>query len=456
MNNQILQGDIIDVIQTLLAESVNCIITSPPYFGLRNYGLPSTDWPEVTYAPMPDLSPLMIPAMTCCLGLEDSIEAYVGHMVFVFRGLWRVLRGDGTAWLNLGDSYASSSKGSIVTENSTLSGSKTYQANGTPPNLFDKTKLGLNKKNLIGIPWRIAFALQADGWYLRSDVIWAKKNPMPESVTDRPTKGHEYLFLLTKSERYWCDMDAIREENTWPDHNRFGNKNENARMVKILTGNMRSDAPEYTDRVGRNKRTVWSYIDEIAEHNELLAFTLARLASGNPELLDNILDEFGSTPDEKSDVWELATKPYKAAHFAVMPEALVEPCLLAGCPSQICAECGEPWVRVTEKSTEEHPNRWGKGPQKYMASSEAEQGQTNLEKSNLGTRVNVKTIGFTPTCQCSAPHRSGITLDPFFGSGTVGVVAKRNKRDWLGIELNSDYIKMARERLDQTQPALFM
>jgi DNA modification methylase len=393
MRNEILQGDVLEMLATLSAESINCIITSPPYFGLRDYQLPPTNWPEVSYAPMAGLPPVTIPAMSCCFGLEDSIEAYVGHMVLVWRGLWRVLRGDGVGWLNLGDSYAANGGIGVM-----------YGSSFNTNNISQerRPKSDINSKNLIGIPWRCAFALQADGWYLRSDVIWAKLNPMPESVTDRPTKAHEYLFLLAKSERYWWDQEAIREPNTWPDHNRFGNKNAEARRVKELTGNMRPDAPEQTDRTGRNKRTVWA----------------------------------------------IATKPFPGAHFAVMPEALVEPCLLAGCPAQCCAECGEPWVRVVERETDnsDYPNGPGGRKKEY-------------EKHN-GTladiaRYKTKTIAHTPTCQHSAPTRPGVVLDPFVGSGTVGVVATQFMRYWLGIELNPDYAKMAWQRLGQTQPALF-
>jgi DNA modification methylase len=400
MKGKILQGDVLEVAKPLLTQSINCIVTSPPYFGLRDYGLPHTHWPEVAYAPMAGLPLITIPAMSCCLGLEDSIEAYVGHMVLVFRELWRVLRDDGVAWLNLGDSYASGNR-----DQCNPSGN-TGQANLSEGLRRPPTPDGLNPKNLIGIPWRVAFALQADGWYLRSDVIWAKKNPMPESVTDRPTKAHEYVFLLAKSERYWWDQEAIREENTWPDHNRFGNKNAKARRVKKLTGNMRPDAPKQTDRIGRNRRTVWS----------------------------------------------IATKPYKEAHFAVMPTALIEPCILAGCPGRVCVECGEPWVRVVEKS----PLQLGKESNnlKLQSPNVFERGGNQAKYVRVGI-VKTKTIAHTPTCACTAPTRPGVVLDPFFGSGTTGEVAIKTGRDWLGIELNPEYVELAKKRIGQTQPALF-
>jgi hypothetical protein len=184
---------------------------------MRNYDLPPTKWPEISYAPMAGLPKITIPPMACCLGLEDSIEAYVAHMVLVFRGLWWVLRDDGVAWLNLGDSYVTSPPG-----NKGFHYGESRRANGI---LETGHKLnvgvGLKAKQLMGIPWRVAFALQADGWYLRSDIIWAKKNGLPESCQDRPTKAHEHLFLLAKSGKYWYDREAIREPiaRNWNEKN---------------------------------------------------------------------------------------------------------------------------------------------------------------------------------------------------------------------------------------------
>jgi DNA modification methylase len=414
MRNEILQGDVLEMLATLSAESINCIITSPPYFGLRDYQLPPTNWPEVSYTPMAGLPEITIPAMSCCFGLEDTIEAYVGHMVLVWRGLWRVLRGDGVGWLNLGDSYAGNGKSTGEGEKRSL---KTEKFHGGQAHLEQRRIVGnhgLPPKNLIGIPWRVAFALQADGWYLRSDVIWAKLNPMPESVTDRPTKAHEYLFLLAKSERYWWDQEAIREPST----------NQNGQAANFARSTKEDLCPNQTSIQHRKNR--------------------------------KSTDDNGCR--NKRTVWAIATKPFKSAHFAVMPEALVEPCLLAGCPAQVCAECGEPWVRVVERGelVSSGPNKLVEKPR----SSNRKPGAKSLSerpKDGYGDlpRRETKTIAHTPTCQCSAPTRPGVVLDPFVGSGTVGVVATQFMRHWLGIELNPDYAKIARQRLDQTQPALF-
>jgi DNA modification methylase len=423
MRNEILQGDVIDIIKILSAESINCIITSPPYFGLRDYGLPPTHWPEVAYAPMAGLSEIIIPAMSCCFGLEDTIEAYVGHMVLVWRGLWRVLRGDGVGFLNLGDSYSTGASGQnfLDPENKRPGGGRAKNEGdyGHIRIIRNSQSIGLPPKNLIGIPWRCAFALQADGWYLRSDVIWAKMNPMPESVVDRPTKAHEYVFLLAKSERYWWDQEAIREPH----------KKDSLKRYEY---GLQATAPKD---------------GYISAGSDTGAFKCERVG-----------DHINYAGRNKRTVWSIATKPFPSAHFAVMPEALVEPCLLAGCPAQVCTECGEPWVRVVEREkgdTETITRPKAKGQAGYGSSTStlSLSGNGSAEWDKRGSKT--KTIAHTPTCQHSAPTRPGITLDPFFGSGTVGVVAKKFKRDWAGIELNPDYIKLARTRLDQTQPALF-
>lgn len=249
-----LVGDTRHVLATLPADSVNCVVTSPPYWGLRDYGHGGQ------------------------IGLESTPEAYVAELVAVFREVRRVLREDGTVWLNIGDSYFS--KGcDKVTDSLRGVGSKHGFLGSTavrPP-----MPEGARTKNLVGIPWRVAFALQADGWYLRSDIIWAKPNPMPESVTDRPTKAHEYVFLLSKSARYWYDAAAISENGVEPERQR-------------------------NDRIGgANGHTV--------RHSEggIMGATERRNAR---------------------TVWTIATQPFSGAHFATMPPALAERCIKAGCP----------------------------------------------------------------------------------------------------------------------------
>jgi DNA modification methylase len=257
MDSLILLGDVRDRLEELPAGSVRTCVTSPPYFGLRDYGEANQ------------------------IGLEKTPEAYVAEMVAVFREVWRVLADDGTLWLNIGDSYFphNGSRGNKTPAGDSLRGrDNEYQP---APKINAE---GLKGKDLIGIPWRVAFALQADGWYLRSDIIWHKPNPMPESVTDRPTKSHEYLFLLTKNAKYYYDHEAIKEPtvtDTTGQSIRFGG-----------TKYGDSDDPKHATKSG------------------------------------NVYEDSGKR--NKRDVWTIATKPFKGTHFAVMPEALVEPCILAG------------------------------------------------------------------------------------------------------------------------------
>lgn len=260
MSAYVIHGDARHALATLQPESVNCCVTSPPYWGLRDYGHDGQ------------------------IGLEQTPEAYVSELVAVFREVRRVLRADGTVWLNLGDSYGSGGM-SNPSGSSTLIGGKDRGASGY--SISRTVPPGLKPKDLVGIPWRVAFALQADGWYLRSDIIWAKPNPMPESVTDRPTKSHEYVFLLSKGSRYYFDAEAIKEEALRPTVRHKSTRKTNVQEAAFL-----GNAPTNLGRCGtaedgtRNARTVWT----------------------------------------------IATQPYPEAHFATFPPALARRCIRAGCP----------------------------------------------------------------------------------------------------------------------------
>lgn len=302
MSGVIYTGDCRHLLSLMPSQSVHCIVTSPPYFGLRDYGVARQ------------------------IGLEETPMQFVAELVEVFREVRRVLRDDGTLWLNLGDSYANDGKwgGSSGGKHAAALHGKTGIGRG-------KTSTGLKPKDLIGIPWRVAFALQADGWYLRQDIIWSKPNPMPESVSDRCTKAHEYLFLLSRSGRYYFDNKAIAEAAV-SDHasgNGFAGRQGGSERVGPQTG-------------GAGTREEWSNVG--GKRN-------------------------------KHSVWTVAPNPFKEAHFATFPPALIEPCILAGCP------------------------------------------------------------------------QGGVVLDPFFGAGTTGLVAQRNGRRFIGIELNPKYVDIARRRL---------
>ena len=302
-------GDCRELLQQLPDGCIQTCVTSPPYWGLRDYGVEGQ------------------------LGLEQSPHEYVANMVAVFREVRRVLRDDGTLWLNLGDSYASGEVGRRdgfdvghnrpttklppIDNESRRSNKSRFRFNS-----------GLKPKDLVGIPWMVAFALREDGWYLRSDVIWAKPNPMPESVQDRPTKAHEYVFLLSKSGRYYYDAEAISEPAV------FGDGNSHFDCGKTLVnqgGPSRTGHGPRVDDGKRNKRTVWT----------------------------------------------IASQPYDGAHFATMPPALAEPCILAG------------------------------------------------------------------------SHVGDLVLDPFFGSGTTGMVAEKHGRKWIGFDINPKYAELQKERTAQ-------
>ena len=385
---EIRQGCCLDVLPTLPEKSVQCCVTSPPYWALRDYGTEGQ------------------------LGLEKTPEEYVANMVEVFRQVKRVLRDDGTLWLNLGDSYAGNwgaqSRGQENNyRNSTISGNQIKAAPITTHTGSVKDTPNLKPKDLVGIPWLVAFALRADGWYLRSDIIWHKPNPMPGSQQDRPTTSHEYLFLLSKSQRYFYDQEAIREPASSP----------------VGTGVGWNNTRERSPRDRRN---------------------------GDDRHCDHERDCKQRT---KRSVWTIPTQPYSAAHFATFPEKLVEPSILAGTSEEgCCAACGAPYERVTEKETirRERP---------ADRTERHEQGEGVNACGNTVAGVDVKTVGWQRTCDCPCEGeypQPCTVLDPFMGSGTVGQVAKQYGRKFIGIELNPEYIQLAEKRINVEEQRLFV
>jgi len=385
MTVEIKTGDCRDILKSMPDASVNCVVTSPPYFGLRDYGHDSQ------------------------IGLEPTPAEFVASMVDVFREVRRVLRDDGTLWLNLGDSYAGSwgaqgrsgqmSDRSIISAQQVAAAAKKASRTGSIP-----TGSGLKPKDLIGIPWRVAFALQDDGWYLRQDIVWSKPNPMPESVTDRCTKAHEYLFLLSKSQRYYYDAEAIAEQVSEASIARLSqdidSQTGSARVPGKTNGTMKAVGRPQTKRaseIAREKGLTPAHIEAIravgiADTGKALVTTngagkntdaIKQLAAEAKVALGGYYREFlmGGTRNKRS-VWEVATQPFKEAHFATFPPKLVEPCILAGCP-----------------------------------------------------------IG-------------GVVLDPFGGAGTTGLVADRLQRNAILIELNPQYAEMARNRIFNDAPLL--
>lgn len=305
---EILQAHCIEALQTLQAESVDCCVTSPPYWGLRDYGLAPQFWPSMEFQPMPGVPAVELPAMQCCHGLESDVVAWVGHQVQVFREVRRVLRKDGVCWVNLGDAYVNAGGAGEQGETGERSGRRHTQE----PLIRHGRQAGWKPKDMMGLPWRVAFALQADGWYLRQDIIWSKPNCQPESIRDRCTKSHEYIFLLSKSGRYRFDARAIRERRASAGGPRVsgwasGPGPHTAIAHAVDKGNARTfrGGGKYTSGRERSPEPVM------------------RESTGNVPAKS----EFRN----RRSVWTIASRPFRDAHFATFPESLIRPCILAGC-----------------------------------------------------------------------------------------------------------------------------
>ena len=313
LESRIICADAVEGLRSLPDSSISMCVTSPPYYGLRDYGSDQQ------------------------IGTEETPAVYIERLVAVFREVRRVLREDGTLWVNIADCYAGSGKGVSsrpVAEQNVNKQTYLMEADGVPtkmPHVWD----GIKPKDMIGIPWMLAFALRADGWYLRSDIIWNKINCLPESVRDRPTKSYEHIFLLSRSPRYFFDADAIKEPITEESRKRYQRGRSEGSKYGAFSGDQCINGSDYGERMRGQK-------------------------------LRN-----------KRDIWHISTNSYRMdGHFAMFPEKLVEPCILAG------------------------------------------------------------------------SQEGGIVLDPFFGSGTTGAVAKRLGRRFIGIDLNPDYCRMAQQRID--------
>lgn len=449
MTWEIIQGDCVDLLRgttithsepyhrvtfsDMPDKSVHCVVTSPPYWALRDYGVSGQ------------------------LGLEVSPDEFVAAMVGVFQEVWRVLRDDGVCFVNLGDSYASGTKGTGGPPNSpTLTGGRRtileaarYEKRNVEP--------GIATGNLVGIPWRVALALQADGWVLRRDIIWSKPNPMPESVNGwrweqcRVKVSQENQSLRTKAERLsgFCRHSGNTKLNptTWQDCPGCP-KCEPAGGLVLRKGSGRcTTAHEYIFQL---VKTGNYYYDceavregaALDDHKKPLADGTANSTKWN----NNPQGHMGSNPSGRNrrSVWEIATQPYPEAHFATYPETLVEPCIKAGTSQKgCCPACGSPWARILDDS-EEAKARLGTAWHDH---------QDDLARGQRGTPPALKgpakiTKGWRPTCSCDAGDPVPCTVyDPFTGSGTTGAVAVTHGRDFIGHELSGEYIPLSEKRI---------
>ena len=388
--NKIICGDSLEKLKELPDGVADCCITSPPYYGLRDYGtgkwvggdpncnhetakmstrfertMTKTSAKQMTNVGS-DVKQYIRVCPACGavredkqIGLEETPEEYINKLVSLFREVKRVLKDDGTLWVNIGDSYNGQKKGNT----------ETNKHKGVVTDTFEK-KLwnGAKEKDMIGIPWMLAFALRNDGWYLRQDIIWHKPNPMPESVKDRCTKSHEYIFLLSKQQHYYFDYEAIQEEATGYD----GRKDTmNKGSQKYLAEYMPNQSGI---TMASRPHERWQY-KNLAEKGQQTHTMHERRAEGKPDIIYPVRN--------KRDVWDVCVKPNHDAHFATFPEDLVRPCILAG------------------------------------------------------------------------SRKGGVVLDPFFGSGTTGRVAREYGRNYIGIELNPEYVEIAKHRAVEVQLSIF-
>lgn len=377
-------GDVLDVLQCMPSQAVQMVVTSPPYWGLRDYGTGERE-----------------------IGRERTPQEYVDKMVLVFRELRRVLRDDGTLWLNTGDGYSAGPGGNNNPEHHKKTRERMIVEGKTAtsklPNSWrqdlvrtQKPGISLKSGNLVGAPWRLALALQADGWVLRQDIIWHKPSPMPESVRNRCTKAHEYLFLLAKSNRYYYDAEAIKEKakHDWNSYGSFASPGSKSESMALANRDL---------------------------------YRTRGLGTHHPDVVQ-------STSNKRS-VWTIAGSKYDGAHFAVFPTRLVEPCILAGTSAKgCCTECSTPWKRIVEakplirKRLNDYVKRTGLDG-------------TGNSCANSVAGVDVRTIGWEPTCKCSAGIVPCIVLDPFIGSGTTAVVCIDKGRRCWGIDLSEKYLR---------------
>ena len=483
-------GDALAVLRAMPDASVHCVITSPPYWGLRAYGG----------------DPGMI-------GLEPTFAEHIENLLAVFREIRRVLRPDGTCWLNYGDSYARGDKrGSSGTGDKQASNRGSVEARGTG------LASGMKSKDLLGMPWRVAFALQDDGWWLRADICWHKSNPMPESAKDRPTRAHEFVFLMTTAERYFYDHEAVKEPVAGTAHPRASTRAGRSRCehrpdrlphdsIEARKARANPEAGHTSTKERRGIRPyktpdVWATgpgahgtIHPLGrEKGKVPGVTPKSAAPGSGirqnESYQAAMIEVRPTRNLR-DVWTFASAPFRGAHFATFPPALVEPGIKAGTSEHgCCPDCGAPWERqATRIDKGWDGSRYGERAVAVSTSSGGTERST-LGSSNGRLTGDYETTGWRPCCDCyderyraehpeprrgrkrrqraawggrwkrvrarpgnpEWPTSPATVLDPFAGAGTVALVAERLGRDSILIEINPDYAAMARDRIHADAP----
>lgn len=404
--NKIFHGSAKEILATLDDKSVHCCVTSPPYWNLRDYQVEGQ------------------------IGLEDTPEDFILRLVEVFREVKRVLRDDGTLWINIGDSYAATCKNRTEKQagaRSNIQGSLSSQSQS----LKQKSKIvsGLKPKDLVGVPWMLAFALRADGWYLRQDIIWHKTTSMPESVTDRCTKNHEYIFLLTKSSKYYYDHISIMQDAKNPI--------DDMRRLNAASWDDKTIPGELNNGLRPRKS------DTFKRDNSKRGISIVNQTKGTHRPDRN--DTFNTGKANKRSVWTVTPRAFTEAHFATYPPELIVDCIKAGSSEYgVCDSCGSPYKRLyKQRLVPGNKASFNSKPDDRDAQADAQDaGSNRMKDGHKPEWINeVKQLGFVPSCKCPNTKRSpAIILDPFFGAGTTGIVARKLNRNFIGIELNKSYI----------------
>jgi DNA modification methylase len=471
-------GDALEVLRTLPDQSVHMCATSPPFYGLRDYQVEGQ------------------------IGLEETPDQWVDRLVAVFREVRRVLRDDGTLWIEIGDSYVSgqggrqSSVGEMPARPLSLDSDSdigrddvdtgSWRSGATSKVTPARGTTDLKPKDLLGQPWLLAFALRADGWYLRSEIIWARPNPMPESVTDRPTKSHSTVFLLSKSPRYFYDQDAIREAFAEPQGGRAyrrypegfkedaSGSGRSGRLqgpapgqitgpqAETLDGSdppsppspnrgegqgFRWNSPHYTEQEGPLHNTLGGLPPEAPRGPDGRRVTSVKGKENSEQHRDGERWPNPAGANARS-VWMIATEPTPFAHFATWPRKLVARMIQAGTSERgCCPECLAPWVRDVEDLT---PRTWRDDREGHVNNPNSPERKAQGQSAfTYGSTTVKRALGWSPSCEHGGAPIPCVVLDPFGGAGATGLVARDHNRHAILIELNSDYCKLSAERLGQ-------
>jgi site-specific DNA-methyltransferase (adenine-specific) len=431
LRNKIISGDWISVLRKLPSNSIDMVITSPPYWGLRDYSVDGQ------------------------IGIELDYKEYVEKLLVGFDEVRRVLKPTGTCWVNLGDTYNGAKRGNTEARKN---------PNVVTNSFKKKLQSSIPNKSLIGIPQRFFLGMIDRGWIARNDIIWHKPNVMPRPVKDRFTRDHEYIFLFSKSERYYFEQQfephseegkrrAMRgrsDKNKWqdPSYQPEGVRPQGLTKAQEYRGydNMEMEIASGNTLLnpkGRNKRTVW----EIDTNPNLDDFYNAL-----PTEIKLQIDDWINSDKAKGTVWEINLKGLKESHFAIFPKELIDVPIKAGCPQKICTACGTP-VTSSYKVIDRIDTRPANSIKPESKTHTDDDPNKSLHQSDLSKKRQMLKYGIDEVikCECNAPFKKGIVLDPFLGSGTSGVVASLNNCDFIGIELNKKYVKIARERIEKAR-----